>query len=62
MDDYPYKECPTEREHQIIKAKNLSIYMILEELVCHFHVCDDIDDAKGPYIWHKKWADYFLLI
>lgn len=61
MIDCPYKEYfPTEKEFQIIKTNNFSIYMTVWELVCHFHIYDNLLKAKNYYIWHKKWIECFF--
>lgn len=59
LGDYTYKEYfPIDGELQIIKTSNPSMYMILSDLACHFHICDNHADAKGHCIWNKKWVDY----
>lgn len=61
MGDYVYKEYfSTDNELQIIWTSSPYVYMIHRKLACHFHVCENITEAKNHYIWHKKRTDYFF--
>lgn len=44
----------------MFKRQNISIYMMLWELVFHFYIGINIIGSKEVFVWHKKWAKYFF--
>lgn len=62
MGDYPHEEYfPTPQELNMLKDQNFSVYIILWELVFHFHISIDVTGSKEDIIWHKKWEEYFFI-
>lgn len=51
---------PTDEEFQIIKEDNLFVCAALWELACHFHMCDNLMEAKYHCIQHKKRTNYLF--
>lgn len=61
MGDYPYEVYFTMLQELIMfKDQNTSLYVMLRELACHFHLGIDVTSQKGASIWCKKWAEYFF--
>lgn len=49
MGNYPYEGySPRLQELCMLKDWNASMYMILWELACHFHICADVTGQRGP--------------
>lgn len=48
------------QELKVLKGQNFLIYMMLQELVFHFHIGIDMTGSKGVSVWHKKLARYFF--
>lgn len=44
----------------MLKDQNASVYIILWESICQFHIVVDVTRLKGAFVWHKKWMEYFF--
>lgn len=44
----------------MFKDKNSLVYMILWELIYHYHIGINVAWLKGAFAWYKKWADYLF--
>lgn len=61
MGEVPYKEyIPTSKDLNMLKAKDVCIYKIYWEMMCHFRICPDISGITGQGVGHKVWATYLF--